>query len=50
MPTGRVLAPLANVPFCHMGIRAFKRTNGEYLVFTENSGYGGRSNFYRRKP
>jgi hypothetical protein len=33
-----------------MGIRAFKRKNGEYLVFTENSGFGGRSNFYRWKP
>jgi hypothetical protein len=33
-----------------MGIRAFKRKNGEYLVFTENSGYGGRSNFFRWKP
>ncbi|HEY8665777.1 MAG TPA: hypothetical protein VIL86_03885 [Tepidisphaeraceae bacterium] len=33
-----------------MGLRAFKRTNGEYLVFTENSGWGGKNNFFRWKP
>ena len=33
-----------------MGLRAFKRKNGEYLVFTENSGWGGKDNFFRWKP
>ena len=33
-----------------MGLRAFRRTNGEYLIFTENSGWGGKNNFFRWKP
>ena len=33
-----------------MGLRAFKRSNGEYLVFTENSGWGGKNNFFRWTP
>jgi len=33
-----------------MGLRAFKRKNGEYLIFTENSGWGGKDNFFRWKP
>jgi hypothetical protein len=30
-----------------MGLRAFKRKNGEYLIFTENSGWGGKNNLFR---
>ena len=33
-----------------MGLRAFKRKNGEYLIFTENSGWGGKNNFIRWTP
>ena len=33
-----------------MGLRAFRRENGEYLIFTENSGWGGKNNFFRWKP
>ncbi len=33
-----------------MGLRAFKRRNGEYLVLTENSGWGGKNNLFRWKP
>lgn len=33
-----------------MGLRAFKRKNGEYLIFTENSGWGGKNNFFRWNP
>ncbi len=33
-----------------MGLRAFKRGNGEYLIFTENSGWGGKVNLFRWKP
>jgi hypothetical protein len=33
-----------------MGLRAFKCKNGEYLIFTENSGWGGKCNFFRWKP
>ncbi len=33
-----------------MGLRAFRRKNGEYLIFTENSGWGGKNNFFRWKP
>ena len=33
-----------------MGLRAFKRKNGEYLIFTENSGWGGKDNFFRWRP
>lgn len=33
-----------------MGLRAFRRKNGEYLIFTENSGWGGKDNLYRWRP
>ncbi|MCU0873179.1 MAG: hypothetical protein MUE50_12640 [Pirellulaceae bacterium] len=33
-----------------MGLRAFRRKNGEYLIFTENSGWGGKNNLFRWKP
>lgn len=33
-----------------MGLRAFQRRNGEYLIFTENSGWGGKNNFFRWRP
>jgi len=33
-----------------MGLRAFQCKNGEYLIFTENSGWGGKNNFFRWKP
>jgi hypothetical protein len=33
-----------------MGLRVFLRRNGEYLIFTENSGWGGKNNFVRWKP
>ena len=33
-----------------MGLRAFRRKNGEYLIFTENSGWGGKNNFFRWQP
>ena len=33
-----------------MGLRAFKRKNGDYLIFTENSGWGGKNNFFRWRP
>ena len=33
-----------------MGLTAFKRANGEYLVFTENSGWGGKNPMYRWRP
>jgi len=33
-----------------MGLRAFKTSSGEYLVMTENSGWGGKDNFFRWKP
>jgi len=33
-----------------MGLRAFRRSNGEYLIFTENSGWGAKVNLYRWKP
>jgi hypothetical protein len=33
-----------------MGLRAFQRKNGEYLIFTENSGWGGKDNFFRWRP
>ena len=33
-----------------MGLRAFKRKDGEYLIFTENSGWGGKNNFFRWRP
>ena len=32
------------------GLRAFKRKNSEYLIFTENSGWGGKDNFFRWRP
>lgn len=33
-----------------MGLRVMKRSDGEYLILTENSGWGGKNNFYRWKP
>jgi len=33
-----------------MGLRAFQRKNGEYLIFTENSGWGGKNHFFRWTP
>lgn len=33
-----------------MGLRAFKTKAGEYLIFTENSGWGGKDNFIRWHP
>jgi hypothetical protein len=33
-----------------MGLRVFKRKNGEYLIFTENSGFAGKANFFRWRP
>ena len=33
-----------------MGLRDFQRRNGEYLIFTENSGWGGKDNFFRWRP
>ena len=33
-----------------MGLRAFRCTSGEYLIFTENSGWGGKNNLIRWKP
>jgi len=33
-----------------MGLRVVKRSDGEYLILTENSGWGGKNNFYRWKP
>lgn len=33
-----------------MGVRAFKRKNGEYLVLSENSGFRGKNNLYRYRP
>jgi sugar lactone lactonase YvrE len=33
-----------------MGLRAFKTQAGEYLIFTENSGWGGKNNLFRWKP
>ena len=33
-----------------MGLRAFKTKAGEYLIFTENSGWGGKNNLFRWRP
>ena len=33
-----------------MGLRAFQRKNGEYLILTENSGWGGKNHLFRWKP
>jgi len=33
-----------------MGLRVFQRKNGEYMIFTENGGWGGKNNFLRWKP
>ena len=30
-----------------MGLTAFKRSTGEYVIFTENSGYDGKANMFR---
>ena len=32
------------------GIRVFQRKDGEFLIFVENSGFGGKCHFYRWKP
>jgi len=57
--TGKLVEILALGPEVHgqsawedaaMGLRAYKRKNGEYLIFTENSGWGGKNNFFRWKP
>ena len=32
------------------GLTAFRTKAGEYLIFTENSGFNGKANFYRWKP
>jgi len=33
-----------------MGLRAFQRKNGEYMIFTENSGWGGKNHLFRWTP
>jgi len=33
-----------------MGLRAFKRKNGEYIILTENGGWAGRNNLFRWRP
>jgi hypothetical protein len=33
-----------------MGVRAFKRKNGEYVVFSENSGFRAKNHLFRWKP
>ena len=33
-----------------MGLRAFKRKNGEYMIFTPNGGWAGKNNFIRWTP
>lgn len=33
-----------------MGVRAFKRKNGEYVILEENSGFFGKDNLYRWRP
>ncbi|MFM9196273.1 MAG: hypothetical protein ACKOWG_11130 [Planctomycetia bacterium] len=59
LTTGRLVEILSVGPECNgqsawedaaMGLRAFRRKNGEYLIFTENSGWGGKNNFFRWKP
>jgi len=59
LDTGKLLEILALGPEVNgqsawedaaMGLRAFKRKNGEYLIFTENSGWGGKNNFFRWRP
>jgi hypothetical protein len=30
-----------------MGVRAFKRKNGEYVIFSENSGFRAKDNLFR---
>ena len=32
------------------GIRVFQRKNGEFMIFVESSGYGGKCHFYRWHP
>jgi hypothetical protein len=34
----------------NLGLRAFQRKNGEYLIFTENSGYHAKCHLYRWNP
>lgn len=59
LATGKLAEILSVGPECNgqsawedaaMGLRAFKRSDGEYLIFTENSGWGGKNNFFRWKP
>ena len=33
-----------------MGVRACKRSNGEYIILSENSGYRAKNNMFRWKP
>ncbi len=33
-----------------MGLRAFRCSSGEYMIFTESSGWGGKNHFIRWKP
>jgi hypothetical protein len=33
-----------------MGVRAYQRKNGEYLIIEENSGFGAKLNFFRYTP
>jgi hypothetical protein len=33
-----------------MGVRAFRRKNGEYIVLEENSGFHGKNNLFRYRP
>lgn len=59
LATGKLVEILSVGPECNgqsawedaaMGLRAFRRSDGEYLIFTENSGWGGKNNFFRWKP
>ena len=59
LETGQLVEILAHGPEVNgqsawedaaMGLRAFRRKNGEYLIFTENSGWGGKNNFFRWRP
>jgi len=34
----------------NLGVRAFKRKNGEFIIFSENSGYNGKDNMFRWEP
>lgn len=59
LKTGKLVESLAMGPEVNgqsawedaaMGLRAFQRKNGEYLIFTENSGWGGKNNLFRWHP